>query len=271
MLESPVKRIALLGDVHANLPALEAVLSHAHSLGVTGIWNIGDFVGYGPFPDEVVTLLQQEGATSIIGNYDLKVLKFPKREKKWRQSKHPQKWLAFQWAYQHLSEPSRLILESLPEEVVLEEGGKRFLLTHGSPASIDEALSPDTPESRLRELLNLARERHQPPIDAVICGHSHQPFARQVEAAWFINTGTVGRPDDGDPRACYAILSIRPQSIQVEHYRVEYDVARAVEAIQTNGLPENFAQMLIQGRDLESVINRSGKAASHNTETAAAS
>ncbi len=123
----------------------------------------------------------------------------------------------------------------------------------------------------MRELLNLARERHQPPIDAVIFGHSHQAFARQVETSLFINTGCVGRPEDGDPRACYAILWIGPGSIQAEHYRVEYDVARAVEAIRTNGLPENFAQMLIQARDLESVIDRSGKAAAHNTETAAAS
>jgi len=61
MKELSVKRIALLGDVHANLPALEAVLSHAHSLGAVEVWNIGDFVGYGPFPDEVIRLLQQEG------------------------------------------------------------------------------------------------------------------------------------------------------------------------------------------------------------------
>ena len=201
----------------------------------------------------------------------MKVLKFPRRQKKWRQSKHPEKWLAFQWAYQHLSETSRAILRDLPQETLLEEEGRRFLLTHGSPESNEEALSPDTPSDRLRQLLNLVRERYQVSIDAVICGHSHLAFARQVEGAWFINTGTVGRPDDGDPRACYAILSIEPSSIQVEHFRVEYDIARVVHAIQQYGLPENFAQMLIRGRDLESVINLSGKDPAHSTETADAS
>lgn len=270
-MDPSCKRIVLLGDIHANLPALEAVLTHARSLGGSSIWNTGDFVGYGAFPDEIVMRLQQEGATSVIGNYDLKVLKFPRRKEKWRQSKHPQKWLAFQWAYQNLSEASRAILRSLPQEIVLEEGGKRILLTHGSPASIEEALSPETPEKRLRELLDLAIAHHGAPVDAVICGHSHQAFTRQVEKAWIINTGSVGRPDDGDPRARYAILSIGRDLFQVEHYRVVYDIARAVQAIQANGLPEVFAQMHIQGRDLESVIDQSGGASAHNTEIESAS
>lgn len=271
MMDPSSKRIILLGDVHANLPALEAVLSHARSLGASNIWNTGDFVGYGPFPDEVVKRLQREGAISIIGNYDLKVLKFPARHKKWRQSKHPQKFLAFRWAYQNLSETSRAFLQSLPQEIILKEAGKRILLTHGSPASIGEVLTPETSESRLEELLNLAVEHHGAPINAVICGHSHQAFCRQVQGAWFINTGSVGRPDDGDPRACYAILSIGQELFQVEHYRVPYDIARAVQAIQTCGLPETFAQMLIQGRDLESVVNNPGKTTAHNTETEFAS
>ena len=271
MTDLSCKRVVLLGDIHANLPALEAVLTHAHSLGGSTIWNTGDFVGYGAFPDEVVKRLHQEGATSIIGNYDLKALKFPRRKEKWRQSKHPQKWLAFQWAYQNLSETSRAILRSLPQEAILEEGGRRILLTHGSPASNEEALSPETSEDRLRELLDLAIERHGAPVDAVICGHSHQAFTRQVEDAWFINTGSVGRPDDGDPRACYAILSIGQDLFQVEHHRVAYDIARAVRAIQANGLPETFAQMLIQGRDLESVLDQSEEASAHKTETESAS
>ena len=66
--------VALIGDVHANLPALEAVLDHAAGQGVDAVWNVGDFVGYGAFPDEVVRRLRREGVLSIVGNYDLKVL-----------------------------------------------------------------------------------------------------------------------------------------------------------------------------------------------------
>ena len=81
-------KVALIGDVHANLPALEAVLAHAHGSeneqSVEAIWNVGDFVGYGAFPNEVIQRLRDEDALSIIGNYDQKVLQFKKEKKKWR-------------------------------------------------------------------------------------------------------------------------------------------------------------------------------------------
>jgi putative phosphoesterase len=245
-------RVALIGDVHANLPALEAVLAHAREGGATRIWNIGDFVGYGPFPDEVVRRLRREGAISIVGNYDLKVLKFKKKQDKWRTSKRPEKWLAFKWAYEHLSKESRMYLRSLSPELRMRVAGRRILLTHASPASNEEHLTPDTPTERLRELAGMA------DADLVICGHSHQPFTRQVQGVWFINTGSVGRPDDGNPRATYAILTIEPDVFEVRHYRVEYDVARVVAAIRDEGLPEAFAQMLMQGNNLDMVAKTTG-------------
>ncbi|HZD57947.1 MAG TPA: metallophosphoesterase family protein [Anaerolineales bacterium] len=248
-------KLALIGDVHANLPALEVVLDHARQQEVEAIWNIGDFVGYGAFPDEVVKRLIKEKAISIIGNYDLKVLKYPKKKKKWRKSKMPQKWFAFKWAYENLSKKSRKYLLSLPEEIRLIEGGKHILLTHGSPASNEEHLTPDTPEQRLRELARMTASENIPKADVIICGHSHREFVRQVEATWFINTGSVGRPDDGDPRACYATLQLDHQGMRAKHYRLKYDVDRAVVAIREKGLPEVFAQMLIQGRDLETVLD----------------
>ena len=75
-------KIGLLGDVHANLPALETVIAHANSLEVDAFWNIGDFVGYGAFPNQVVERMRKKKFVNIAGNYDLKVLKFPKKNKK---------------------------------------------------------------------------------------------------------------------------------------------------------------------------------------------
>jgi putative phosphoesterase len=247
-------KIALLGDVHANLPALEAVLSHAKNLGVDGIWNIGDFVGYGAFPNQVVNRMRKKKFTNIIGNYDAKVLNFPKKDGNWSQNKHPLKYLAFKWAHENLSRKSRKFLGSLPDEREIEIGKHRFLLVHGSPVSNEELLEPDTPERRLLELNQLAKGTHGVEFAAIICGHSHQAFTRQVEKTLFINTGSVGRPDDGNPRAAYAILQVSENGLQVSHYRLEYDVDKAVAAIRNNGLPEAFAQMLIQGRDLETIL-----------------
>jgi putative phosphoesterase len=241
-------KVALIADVHANLPALEAVLTHAHQQNIEAIWNIGDWVGYNAFPNEVIRRLRQERAVSIIGNYDLKVLKFKKKKAKWRHTKRPEKYLAFKWAYKNLSKKNREYLRSLPKERRLRVNGQRILLTHGSPASIQEALSPDTPEKRLQKLAQMTQ------TDVIICGHSHRPFARQVDKVWFINTGSVGRPDDGDPRATYAILKIEPEVLQVDHHRLEYDVDRAVAALRQHQLPEAFGWMLRQGRNLDEVL-----------------
>jgi len=241
-------KVALIGDVHANLPALEAVLAHAHDQGVEAIWNVGDFVGYGAFPDSVVQRLRKENVLSIAGNYDLKVLQFKQKREKWRKKKQREKYLAFKWAYENLSKKSRKYLRFLSKELRLKVKGKRILLTHGSPASNEEHLTPDISEERLRKLAKMAK------ADVILCGHSHQPFARQVDDVWFINPGSVGRPDDGDPRACYAILQIKSEGLQVRHYRLEYDIERAVAAIREHQLPEVFAQMTLQGYNLDVVL-----------------
>jgi len=255
-------KVALIADVHANLPALEAVLDHARQQGVEALWNVGDLVGYGAFPDQVVKRLRDEDVVSIVGNYDLKVLKLKgkKKRKKWRKKKRPEKFLAFQWAYENLSKKSRKYLHSLPKEreMSVENGDEqppwKILLTHGSPASNEEHLEPDTPEERLRELAAMTE------ANVVICGHSHQPFVRKVHGGindipvHFINTGSVGRPDDGDPRASYAVLQIGSDGLRVQHYRLAYDVERAVAAIRERRLPEALAQMMIQGYALDEVM-----------------
>jgi putative phosphoesterase len=245
-------KAAVIGDVHANLPALEAVLAHAEGEGVEAFWNVGDFVGYNAFPEQVVQRLRAVGAISVVGNYDLKVLKFPKKDEKWRRNKRPEKWRAFKWAYENLSEVSRAYLASLPREVRLDMGGRTVLLTHGSPASVSEHLYADTPEERLRELAALAE------ADVIVMGHSHRAFVREVNDVWFINTGSVGRQDDGDPRAGYAVLSLRGGAVGVVHHRIDYDVAAATAAIREAGLPREFEEMMRQGRKLDWILEQAG-------------
>jgi len=243
-------RVALIGDVHANLPALDAVLQHAEAQRVEAVWNVGDFVGYNAFPEEVVQRLRSQGAVSVIGNYDLKVLKFPAKDTKWRAKKRPEKYLAFKWAYESLSEESRMYLASLPRDVKLEAEGWRVMLTHGSPASVGEHLFVDTPEERLRELAGIAQ------ADVIVVGHSHVAFSRQVDDVWFVNTGSVGRQDDGDPRAAYAIVDLGGEGMAVQHHRIEYDVEAAIAAIRRAGLPRAFEEMMRQGRKLDWILDQ---------------
>ena len=241
-------KVALIGDVHANLPALEAVLADVRARGMERIWNAGDSVGYGAFPDECIRLLRDAGDEAILGNYDRKVLQFPEKRKTWREKKAPEKFLAFRWAYENLSTEGREWLRSLPDEIRLEAGGFRILITHGSPESEDEHLRPTTPEQRLAELADVA------DADVIICGHSHQPFHRIVGDMHVINTGSVGRPEGGDPRTCYATLALSRGTLTVTHHRLEYDVDRAVEAIRAADLPEAFGQMLRRGCNLDAVL-----------------
>ena len=247
-------KIALLGDVHANLPALEAVLFHASNLGVTSFWNIGDFVGYNAFPEQVVMRMRKREFSNIIGNYDLKVLKFPQKDKKWRGNKQPLKWLAFKWAYQNLSPESRAYLAALPEERKLDLNNQNFLLVHGSPASNEGPLNKATTNERLRVLKLMAEKKYEVEFAAIICGHSHQAFTRRVENTLFINTGSVGRPGDGNPRTAYAILQIRQSKLQVSHFRLNYDIGRAAAANKKAGLPGAFTEMIAEGRDLDQIL-----------------
>ncbi len=240
-LSQPAEREAflLIGDVHANLPALEAVLEDAGNRGFSSIWNAGDLTGYGAFPDEVVKRLRKEDTQSVVGNYDLKVLNA--KEEEGEKEEPPEDRKAIRWTYDNLSKKSRKYLKSLPEEQRLEAGGKRILLTHRSLSPIE----PETPDESLRELAQLA------DADVIIFGHSHVPFSRQVDGIWFINPGGTGRQDDGNTRASYAILQIAP--FEVNHYRVAYDTEKAASAIRKNSLPEVFAQMVLQGLSPDAV------------------
>lgn len=241
-------RIALMGDLHANLPALEAVLDHARQEGAEAIWNLGDLVGYGAFPEEVVQHLRKNYALSTLGRYDRQVVRFKKRKEKWHRSKGIEEYLALEWAYEQLSGKSHKYLRFLSQEIRMQIRGKRVLLTHGAPGAEDGCLTADTTE---KQLAKLAREAK---AELILCGCSHQPFARSIEGVWFISPGSAGLPTDGDPRAAYAILEVGPEGSQVFPHRVEYDVERLVAELNRHKLPKVFARMFQEGQSLDAIL-----------------
>lgn len=230
-------KIAIISDVHGNLDALDAVMEDARKHEVGAFINLGDMVGSGAYPEEVVKKLSGDHVLSVAGNFDLKVLEFS------RASKRPRvrsvKGAVVAAAARDLSEDSISFIASLPPEIRLEVLGKRILMVHASPADPDEHLDGETPESRLKELADIS------DADIVLVGHSHKPFVRQVGDVLFANPGSVGRPGDHDPRASYAILDTKDFSVEV--YRVEYDIEAAVRAIQEKGLPPVLGDVLRKG------------------------
>ena len=246
-------KIALIADVHGNLPALEAVLRHARNRGAAEIiFNLGDLTGYGPFPDEVVRWSCAPQIISVLGDYDKKVIDKQQHKAGWKSVKNTDKRKMFAWTYDALSKRSRKFLLSLPESRTIETGGVKILLTHGSPAGHGDYLGQDTPHERLVALAAIS------DASVVLSGHSHQAFSRQANGVLFINPGTVGRPDDGDPRASYAILEIEGGEVNCQHYRVPYDIMVNVHALRRTGLPEVFTQVVRRGLNYDAVIGRMG-------------
>ena len=241
-------KAALIGDVHANLPALRAVLDHAREQGATSIWNTGDLVGYGAYPREVIQQIQGEEALSTIGSYDQQVLRFKKRQKRWRRKKRVEEYAALEWTYNQLAKKDRKYLRFLSQEVRMTVKGRRVLLLHGCPGPSAKSVGAKEPT---KALVALASEAG---ADLIVCGQSHKPSARQVNGCWFINPGSVGLPVDGDPRASYALLAVSREEVKVQHHRVGYDMDKMVATLRDNKLPEAFAEMFQQGLDLEAVL-----------------
>jgi putative phosphoesterase len=232
-------RIGVLSDVHANLPALQAVLAELEHCGVDRLLVAGDLVGYGGQPNECVAALAEAGAQCVLGNHDLFVLdrlppaRFPSYA---RHSADVHRSL--------LSADVRAYLESLP--TTLRAG--RVLMTHGSLDSPEEYVLR---ESRALELLaRLPKEASG--ADVLVLGHTHQPWlldaatgtvpARRATApataSRLLNPGSVGqsRQRERRPRARCAVFDDTTGG--VEFLRVDYDVAASREGVRRHGLPD---------------------------------
>ncbi len=243
-------RIALVTDVHGNLPALEAVLADAREQGCAAVWDGGDVVGYLPWPSECVACLRQIGAVGVLGNYDRKVLRTPRRRERWLARKDPLKARTLIWAWEHLDAAAREELALRPQMVRWELAGRRVLLCHASPLSRKEALTPWTTPARWRTLAAAAR------AEVVLYGHTHLAHAHRTAATLFYTPGAVGRPQDGDPRASYAVLSVTDRGLMLQRRRVAYDTGAVAAEIRRRGLPEAFAVMVTEGIGLDRARRR---------------
>ena len=251
-------RLAIISDIHANAPALKAVLADIKAQHISTIWSLGDLVGYAPFPNEAIDIFRREKIKGIIGNYDLKVLNFEKNKKDWKGKKDPEKFFSFSWTDRNITPATRAYLKKLPENLKLSFAGKTWLLVHGSPENNEEALTAQTPEERFLELAG------QVKADIVLCGHSHRAFAKAVSRLWFINPGSVGRPFDSDPRAAYTIIEIKEGQLNVQNRRIAYPMEETIGKMREQGFPPGLVESILRGKSLDDLKNVS--AAEPNSE-----
>lgn len=244
-------RYALMSDIHANLPALEAVLTDISRREVDAVHHLGDLVGYAPWPDEVVERLASEGIGGISGNYDSTVALGYKHcgcryeDPQQEALSH----LSFEWTKAHVSEATRRALAALPFRMDLRPlgghtGGPRVVLVHGAPTLNTLYWTEDRDDAFC---LKMAAAAGAGPGDLLAFGHTHLPWTREVGGIRFLNTGSVGRPKDGDARAGYVVVEHGSDGFRVEFVRVAYDVAKAAEAIRASDLPDEFAAYLESG------------------------
>jgi putative phosphoesterase len=237
-------RYAFFSDVHSNMLALEALLDDVASTGVDERYGLGDLVGYAPWPNEVLDRLRGERIPIVMGNYD-DGTGFGRDECGCAYTHPVEKTLGdagFAWTKAHTSEANKAWLRTLAPQIRFEADGLRFLLVHGSPRKMNEYLYEDKPDSTFARIAAAAN------ADVIVCGHTHRPYDKTVGATRFVNDGSAGKPKDGDPRACWALVETSPAGVSVAFRRVEYDIDAATKGILASTLPHEFAAQLREGR-----------------------
>jgi len=244
-------RYALFSDVHANLPALTAVLDAIEAEDVDAIHHLGDLVGYSPWPNEVVELLAKSGIAGIAGNYDSTVA-FDYTHCGCRAENPAQEALAhrsFEWTKAHVTPATKVLLGALPFRIDLRPMGGHVsrptvTLLHGNHVLNTVYVHQDRTDAFLQGIGQGVGAREG---DLIAVGHTHIAWHRVVNGIHYVNTGSVGRPKDGDPRAGFVVVDVAAESVSVRFRRVEYDVEAAAAAILDSELPHEFADFLRTG------------------------
>lgn len=240
-----MEQMTIFGDIHGNLPALTAVYHHLNTHHNHPRFCLGDLVGYGVQPNEVVAFIREHNVPTLMGNYDYGVghdsddcgcaYKTPEAQELGKRS--------IAWTNAHVTANHKAYLRNLPMSMVVQLGKLRVALVHGSPRRINEYLYADRPEASLARLLDLAG------ADVLVCGHTHLPYHRTLpDGRHVINAGSVGKPKDGDPRAGYVVLTAVSTHLTIEFVRVPYDIERAAQALEATTMPHEFAHMLRTGK-----------------------
>lgn len=228
-------RIAIISDVHSNLDAFLAVVANLPTY--DKLLFLGDLVGYGPQPNEVVEKLRQmRPDAALVGNHDYAVTTGD------TSGFSPHAEVAVKWTRRQVTQQTLDYLSSLHSSATITLNNTRLALFHGSPSDpLSEYIFPWIAHQSAKEVI----EKAGSPL--VLLGHTHMPMLYSFDAEMLANPGSVGQPRDGDPRASFAILTLAEGKFSFEIKRVEYDIDAAASKIIQAGLPEFLADRLYTG------------------------
>jgi putative phosphoesterase len=233
--------VAVITDIHANLPALEAAFERLEEIGVQRVYCGGDLVGYGPHPDEVCSQIAERRVPTIYGNYDYAIARDEEDCGCAYVTPHERELgqLSVAWTLENTGAESKAVMLGLPFDLHLRVGGTKVHLVHGSPRKVNEYLFEDKPASLYERL---AAAESDPVL---VFGHTHKPWVREYGGVLFVNCGSVGKPKDGDPRGSFALLTATDDGVEVTIERVEYDADRVASEMREAGLPGELADKLV--------------------------
>lgn len=221
-----MQKIGLIADIHANLPALKAVLEDMPE--TDKIICAGDIVGYGPQPNKVVELTRSKKITTSNGNHDYAIA----NEKFGMLGELGKK--AAKWTFRELTEENLSYLKKLEKRISLDENGYEIFIAHGTPRSpLKEYLYPSASN---RDVLKMTQTVDS---EVIALGHTHVPLNRTIQGKLIINPGSVGQPRDRNPDASYMILKLGEEK-NVTQKRVSYDVDDTAKKIEEQNLPEKL-------------------------------
>lgn len=232
-----IMRIAILADIHSNLPALEAVRADMRSLSPDLVFLAGDQINRCPWPNEVMELIAAEQWPAVYGNHELVVLELGSSHRPPALDDR-RRFADLWWTWANLKEEHLETIQALAgERRIAIEGAPTILLLHGLPGNPFEGFYPELSDDQIEAKLDGVEE------SVVISAHTHWPLSRQVTGRWVFNPGSVGMPYNGDPRAQYLVLDLLGGVWTPTFRQVDYDRGAVRAAFDALGLFHEYGPL----------------------------
>ncbi|WP_196934821.1 metallophosphoesterase family protein [Sphingobacterium hungaricum] len=232
-------RIALISDIHGNLPALMAVLDDIDLRNVDQLYCLGDLVDLAPWSNEVVSLIRERKISCLMGNHDeliaynLPITTIKDKSAKENEARHQ----AISHSLNTVSDSNKAFLASLPKHIQLNFESQMVHLTHATPFGIADYVFEDDVQ-KLKACLAASSS------SILAVGHTHLSYIRQFEEGIVINLGSVGRTQEPDAKASYAMLELNQTDVSANIIKIDYPIEETIKGILESSVPDFYAESL---------------------------
>ena len=229
-------KIAIISDIHGNIYSLIRALQDIDNEKVDTIVCLGDLVGYGPHPNEVIAMIKRRNILCIQGNYDKSVIDNDYtfiRENEINSFSLP-------WTYNELRAQNRYFLSNLPSSISLDIQGKKIKFVHGSPSILNQYLFEDAEDTK--NIIETMKD------DILVCAHTHIPCIKNFGEKMYINCGSIGKPKIGRPNLTYCLLDINEiNGVKAQIKELEYEYPRIVKDMTLLNFPSKLIKSFEKG------------------------